>query len=749
MGNWGMVNMHLDYMLVNESTPLERRQRIARLIGHMVAHQWFGYWATASWWNFLWMREGISRCLEFNFVNNVFPDWLIWDEFLTQVLDDALVLDSQPEKTHPVQYCHTHPRLIEDGFDSISFGKGASIMWMLFSLLGGECLRTTTRRLLQRCNNTCFDSQMFLDCLLYGEHVTERREMAAAVVRGAEQSGHPFLYVEEKPDGICCITQYQMPDLRQGILQAYIKLQQGKETTDAMDLMAPRRLRVFTWNAEHFLQRSNYNVYVNIVELQEMGCLVGRTFCMRSSQEIIKCFPGRLLYLNYHGTGVLRCDYDTATWRRIFEVAPFLTSQDRMVITMTLFRFRNIHIGQDSTDRMDRCELLLEWLMYITQSGVMTASQWSYITHQIEYIFYMVRDYPCWELFSKFVCSLYTPLIRRGSLSFTAQEQAVTFESRRDISRTTVLHILQVLAICNCPVILDESREQVERALMSIMPHFTHDFARGTFTTHNSVEFNVLNDFDAVAVSIAMQCLIEHGDMKTWWILACIVAAIFNISLQKTAEELHLDVIKGISVTQMDELHKSRWLNMIAPALFAFDSSSTLPFLLLVLQNFKSLNTPIAKAILRNKRLVTSLFECTSLVQSIPHITVIRHLLIMHGAMLCSDSNLILLMMASVAGETRSERNSTAAAAGACAGGNHSRSKQEVVHTSNKTCSLPVVNAILAMKTNCLWMDYCCDHYDSFLSKRFCEKQLTITPLGTPRASMMDLESMEEDGVST
>ncbi|KAF5224535.1 hypothetical protein ECC02_002478 [Trypanosoma cruzi] len=740
MGNWGMVNMHLDYMLVNESTPLERRQRIARLIGHKVAHQWVGDWATVSWWNFLWMTEGICRCLEFMFVDSVFPDWLIWDEFLTQVLDDALVLDTQPEKTHPVQYCIANPRLIEDCFDSISFGKGASIMRMLFSLLGGDCLRAATRRLLQRCSNTCFDSQMFLDCLVHGEHEAERREMAAAVVRGAEESGHPLLYVEQKPDGVCCVTQYQMPDLRQGILQAYVKLQQGKETTNAMDLMAPRRMRVFNWNAEHVLQRSNYNIHAKIVELEEMGCFFGRTFCMRSSQEIIKCFPDRLIYLNYRGTGVLRCDYDTATWRRIFEVAPFLSSQDCIVITMTLFRFRNIHIGQDATDRMDRCELLLEWLMFITQSSVMTASQWSYITHQIEYIFYMVRDYPCWELFSKFVCSLYTPLIRRGSLSFAAQEQAVTFESRRDISRTTVLHILQVLAICNCPVILDESREQVERALVSIMPQFANDFARGTFTTHNSVAFNVFNDSDAVAVSIAMQCLIEHGDMKTWWTLACVVAAIFNISLQKTAEELHLDVVEGIYVAHLDEMHKSRWLNMIAPALFAFDTSSTLPFLLLVLHNFKSLNTPIAKAILRNKRLVTSLFECTSLTQSMPHITVIRHLLIMHGAMLCSDSNLILLMMASVAGEAATERSG---------GGSKGRGKQEPMRAGGMVRSLPVANAILAMKTNCLWMDYCCDHYDSFLSKRFREKQLTTTPLGTPRASVMDMDTMEEDGVST
>ncbi|RNF26358.1 puromycin-sensitive aminopeptidase-like protein [Trypanosoma conorhini] len=106
MENWGMISMHLDYMLVNESTPLERRQRIARLIGHMVARQWVGNSAAIAWWSSLWIREGVCGYLSFTFVDSVYPNWLMWEAFLTQVLDDALVLDSQPEKTHPLQCCN-------------------------------------------------------------------------------------------------------------------------------------------------------------------------------------------------------------------------------------------------------------------------------------------------------------------------------------------------------------------------------------------------------------------------------------------------------------------------------------------------------------------------------------------------------------------------------------------------------------------------------------------------------------------
>jgi hypothetical protein len=48
MENWGMMAFSEAFLLVNGNTPFPRKQRIARLVCHEVAHQWFGNLATMS-----------------------------------------------------------------------------------------------------------------------------------------------------------------------------------------------------------------------------------------------------------------------------------------------------------------------------------------------------------------------------------------------------------------------------------------------------------------------------------------------------------------------------------------------------------------------------------------------------------------------------------------------------------------------------------------------------------------------------
>ncbi|KEG08542.1 puromycin-sensitive aminopeptidase-like protein [Trypanosoma grayi] len=662
------------------------------------------------------------------FVNAVFPNWLIWDEFLTQILDDVLVLDAQPDKTHPVQYCNSKPRCIDGSFDTISYGKGASILRMLFSLLGRDRLQKAAHCLLQRSSSRVLDDKVFLDCICDKECAPAEYEDVAAVLRYTERSGHPLLYVEHL-ESACRVTQYESPDLRQGILPAYVKAQQQQrcDGRSPVDLMTPRYTRSFAWDPEKFLKRSDYMVPVSIMEVRPGVSSFARPYYMRASRETITGAPGQLIYFNYRGTGVLRCDYDTATWLRIFEISPFLSSEDRTVITMTLFRFRSMHIGHDSSEPSDRCTLLLEWLLLLSQRSFTNASQWKYITEHMERMAYIVRDYPCWGIFSQFVCTIYAPLVQRGVVSFAVQEKTVSFASQTNLSRQTVLHILQVLAICRSSMIIDESRQLVDWALASVLPNLAMSSSAAAY---RAVTFDISDDVDTTAASIAMQCLTEHGDMKAWWTLACVLARLLGHPLRRAAVELRCEEV-DVHFSHLGEKGERRWINMVAPAVFALDSSSALPFLVGVLQHFTRLNTPIAKAILRNKRLITWLFEAPEAGEMIPRLGVIRRLLVMHVAAFCSDSNLIALMKSFVAALPEANSNNVVDAVPGPAAGHPNL----------------LVNAVAAMETNYVWIDYCCDHYLAFLSMKQSSHAWVSMHAASP-GSNADIYAMDRDGVS-
>src|SRR5690242_10663202 len=82
MENWGMMSFNQDFLLVDQSTPFSRIQRISRLICHETLHQWFGDLTTMKWWKYLWLKEGMARYLEYVLINEFYPNWNYWTHYL-------------------------------------------------------------------------------------------------------------------------------------------------------------------------------------------------------------------------------------------------------------------------------------------------------------------------------------------------------------------------------------------------------------------------------------------------------------------------------------------------------------------------------------------------------------------------------------------------------------------------------------------------------------------------------------------
>ncbi|EQD38676.1 peptidase M1, membrane alanine aminopeptidase, partial [mine drainage metagenome] len=77
MENWGAITFRETALLVNKNTSEITKKRVASVIAHEIAHQWFGDLVTMKWWNDLWLNESFATFMMYKMVEKYYPDWKI------------------------------------------------------------------------------------------------------------------------------------------------------------------------------------------------------------------------------------------------------------------------------------------------------------------------------------------------------------------------------------------------------------------------------------------------------------------------------------------------------------------------------------------------------------------------------------------------------------------------------------------------------------------------------------------------
>ena len=138
MEHWGLITYREANLLYDSrESSAANQQRVATVVSHELAHQWFGNLVTLRWWDDLWLNEGFASYMEYKGVSNYHPDWEMEAQFLTSDLHRVLDLDATVN-SHPIVQPVTHPDQITEIFDTISYAKGASVLRMLEQFMGEE-----------------------------------------------------------------------------------------------------------------------------------------------------------------------------------------------------------------------------------------------------------------------------------------------------------------------------------------------------------------------------------------------------------------------------------------------------------------------------------------------------------------------------------------------------------------------------------------------------------------------------------
>ncbi|KAK3383789.1 aminopeptidase 2 [Lasiosphaeria ovina] len=203
MENWGLVTYRVVDLLLDEKiSGAATKERVAEVVQHELAHQWFGNLVTMDWWDGLWLNEGFATWASWYSCNVFFPDWKVWEGYVTDSLQRALSLDSL-RSSHPIEVPVKKADEINQIFDAISYSKGSCVLRMIATYLGEDVFLEGVRHYLKK--HAYGNTQT-------GDLWASLSEVSGKDVEGVmkvwtKNIGFPVVAVTEKDDGTIHLKQ--------------------------------------------------------------------------------------------------------------------------------------------------------------------------------------------------------------------------------------------------------------------------------------------------------------------------------------------------------------------------------------------------------------------------------------------------------------------------------------------------------------------------------------------------------------
>jgi puromycin-sensitive aminopeptidase len=141
MENVGLITYRDAYLIIDpEKASQGERQASLDVIGHEIAHQWFGNLVTMAWWEGAWLNEAFASFMELKATDAMRPGWKRWLAFANLEVPWAMGTD-QLASTRPIEFEVTSPEEVDQMFDAITYGKGSAVLHMIDEFVGVENFR--------------------------------------------------------------------------------------------------------------------------------------------------------------------------------------------------------------------------------------------------------------------------------------------------------------------------------------------------------------------------------------------------------------------------------------------------------------------------------------------------------------------------------------------------------------------------------------------------------------------------------
>lgn len=198
MENWGAITFRENLVLFyDESSSIGTKQRIAEVVAHEVAHQWFGNLVTMKWWDDLWLNESFATFMAYKVIDHYWPEWNIWTDYVLGTVFKGMKLDSL-QSSHPIHVEVTDVAETTELFDEIAYDKGGSILRMIEGYLGDTSFRDGLRIYIQKFKYTNTEARDLWGCLEESSKKPIKNIMDSQI----NQTGFPYVTITTKGETV-------------------------------------------------------------------------------------------------------------------------------------------------------------------------------------------------------------------------------------------------------------------------------------------------------------------------------------------------------------------------------------------------------------------------------------------------------------------------------------------------------------------------------------------------------------------